>query len=373
MGKKKKKWNIPFSKWTPIVQGLSSDASEICSEASDLDSPNPLEPLEEQNERHSEEESGHSLSNDSETSETSFVDEIHEIEDTIADLETGQGNFHQPENLGLRSSRSLSDPVLQNVQLNPSSSIQPEVEDPSILLNSEHLIPPVDLIPCSSKVNGAVQLSDAHCSTSLPHDLGKTIDFEIPKIPEPSQPGNGFKGQWNNLFADNRRPIDEFMLQKVHFPASDGFLDFSDEKLVDDFMFEMPFCLIGYFFGKFPGVLALRRLCDSWSPGISFNLHNSGWIVFRFPQESTLLQVMQQGTYVLSGQILIIRRMPPFFDFAKEGRSLMPLWVILPNIPLKMMRREFLQVLGSQIGTPIMTDKLTHTMERVSFAGMLIE
>ncbi|GAB2302585.1 hypothetical protein Dimus_036590, partial [Dionaea muscipula] len=94
---------------------------------------------------------------------------------------------------------------------------------------------------------------------------------------------------------------------------------------------------------------------------------------FGFPQESTLLQVMQQSTYVLSGQILIIRRMPPFFDFAKEGRSLMPIWVILPNIPLKMMRREFLQVLGSQIGTPIMTDKLTHTMERVSFARMLIE
>ncbi|GAB2279418.1 hypothetical protein Dimus_039351 [Dionaea muscipula] len=143
-----------------------------------------------------------------------------------------------------------------------------------------------------------------------------------------------FKGNWSKLFADNRKPIEEFMLKKVQFESTDGCLDFSDESLAANFIFEAPFCLIGYFFGNFPGVEALRQLCDSWFHGITFNLHNSGWILFRFPSEAQLLSVLHKGPIVLRGQILIIRRMPPFFNFAKEGRSLMPIWVVLQNIPL---------------------------------------
>ncbi|GAB2265866.1 hypothetical protein Dimus_000897 [Dionaea muscipula] len=121
-------------------------------------------------------------------------------------------------------------------------------------------------------------------------------DGTLPTLSNPSGhhvnvENGGFKGQCNQLFADNRKPRDDFKLKKVQFQSTDGFLDFSSESIADKYMFEAPYCLIGYFFGSFPGISALRRLCDSCFPDITFCLHNSGWIIFRFPEESQLLQI----------------------------------------------------------------------------------
>ncbi|GAB2275313.1 hypothetical protein Dimus_010074 [Dionaea muscipula] len=66
MGRRKKKAPlIPYSQWTPIVQGLNFDASDVCSENSDLETAIPLEPLEEEKEMISEEDSVASSNGDS--------------------------------------------------------------------------------------------------------------------------------------------------------------------------------------------------------------------------------------------------------------------------------------------------------------------
>ncbi|GAB2299309.1 hypothetical protein Dimus_033381, partial [Dionaea muscipula] len=77
------------------------------------------------------------------------------------------------------------------------------------------------------------------------------------------------KSQWSHLFADNRKPLDDFMLKKVDIKPMDGCLDFSDPSMATEFLFEPPFCMIGYFYGIFPGVADLRRLYDSWFPATS--------------------------------------------------------------------------------------------------------
>ncbi|GAB2278371.1 hypothetical protein Dimus_013056, partial [Dionaea muscipula] len=347
-GHRKKK--VP---WVPttIVSGLGSDTNQF-----------PFlhlfDPLEEELETISENDEGTSSTDESAASMASMDEEEASLEldpkSTHPDqLLTSISGEPQPSILQLEATQVF--PNLQSLDLgqgaSSSSAMNPNPEV-NISLNE------VNSSPNPNFPSIGVE--------SLPPDP------EIGLNPAPP-PISNFKGNWSQLFADNRKPIEDFMLKKVHFAPTDGCLDFSDESLASNLLFEAPFCLIGYFFGNFPGVEALRQLCDSWYPGITFNLHNSGWILFRFPSEAQLLAVLHKGPIVVRGQILIIRRMPPFFNFAKEGRSLMPIWVVLPNIPLQLMRRECLEVIGSQIGTPIMTDKLTHTLERVSFARMLVE
>ncbi|GAB2293093.1 hypothetical protein Dimus_027306 [Dionaea muscipula] len=378
MGRRKKKKIplIPFSQWTPFVQGLNTDASDSGSEAVDPDSAPPMEPIDEEIELNSEDESCPSSNGDSAMPETS-------IDDTLADGKDSAPLQNSPLEINLMnpnaSTSSMDDmgsapeAAIEEIRANPDV---PHLDDLRCPIPGNSL--DSGLNP-SQNLEKLADLGSTECEGKRAQQARMDSSISSPSHASPAQVGlhtlkdDNFKGQWSHLFANNRKPLDDFMLKKVDIKPVNGLLDFSDPSLADEFLFEPPFCMIGYFFGSFPGVVALRRLCDSWFPGITFCLHSSGWIIFRFPEENQLLHVLQQGPCVLHGQILILRKMPRFFYFSREGRSLMPIWVIFPNIPLQLMRKEFLEVLGSQIGTPIMTDKLTHTLERVSYARILVE
>ncbi|GAB2269538.1 hypothetical protein Dimus_004458 [Dionaea muscipula] len=176
----------------------------------------------------------------------------------------------------------------------------------------------------------------------------------------------------NPKLSENRKPHVDYLLRKLDRTQIGGCIDLSGEDAAE-FLGEPPKCIVGYLSGPYPGNAAMRRLVDSWNTQVEFQLHSSGWIIFEFKEVCSLLNVLQNVPYVVRGQVLMIRRMPPFFDFGREGMSSMPIWVKLPNIPLRLMKMECLELLGSQIGTPIMTDKLTFTQERVSYARLLVE
>ncbi|GAB2272981.1 hypothetical protein Dimus_007795 [Dionaea muscipula] len=264
--RKKKKYFIPSSELTPIVVGMNSDASYGSSDGADEGSPAPLETLEEENELISENDSCPSSKADPEASDV-YIDDVVAVLDDRGVLDSS---------IHLDSSATAH-------QASPNSSIPA-----SPLLN----------IASSSKFNPRI-----HDSSSI-ENVNSICEIDLPDGTEPhapippdhaaakgdmNLPSSNFKGKWSSLFANNRKPIEDYMLKKMDVQASEGCLDFSDASLATKFMFDPPLCLIGYFFGNFPGVAALRRLCDTWAPGIIFNLHNSGWIVFRFPQEAQLL------------------------------------------------------------------------------------
>ncbi|XP_043696720.1 uncharacterized protein LOC122647361 [Telopea speciosissima] len=50
-----------------------------------------------------------------------------------------------------------------------------------------------------------------------------------------------------------------------------------------------------------------------------------------------------------------------------------PVWVSLPNLPFHFWSVEALSSIGSVIGKPIVTDKMTRSMERLSYARMCVE
>ncbi|KAK4423208.1 hypothetical protein Salat_1903600 [Sesamum alatum] len=65
--------------------------------------------------------------------------------------------------------------------------------------------------------------------------------------------------------------------------------------------------------------------------------------------------------------------MPDCFEFKEDDISITPVWAIFPSLPLECWHPNALGKIGSRLGTPIAMDSLTMSMERVSYARILVE
>lgn len=101
----------------------------------------------------------------------------------------------------------------------------------------------------------------------------------------------------------------------VHFPiltstASCQFMA-TDVDNTDDLW---KFCLIGFVAGKFPGYAPLSQyIAKHWKYHAQFTMHDSSWLIFAFPIETTMLEVLSGGPYYVFGRPLILQVMLDFF------------------------------------------------------------
>jgi hypothetical protein len=94
--------------------------------------------------------------------------------------------------------------------------------------------------------------------------------------------------------------------------------------------------LIGYSIGKTFGYTVLGKfMAHVWKCNVTLNLHDSGWLIFRFFLEADMLKVPRRGPYSVQGKPLVIKPMPPYFDFGKPDILSVPVWVCFSNLPLE--------------------------------------
>ncbi|KAL0449576.1 UNVERIFIED_CONTAM: hypothetical protein Slati_1514000 [Sesamum latifolium] len=65
--------------------------------------------------------------------------------------------------------------------------------------------------------------------------------------------------------------------------------------------------------------------------------------------------------------------MPDCFEFKEDDISVTPVWAILPSLPLECWHPNALEKIDSRLGMPIAMNSLTMTMERLSYARILVE
>ncbi|KAJ6365129.1 hypothetical protein OIU76_029992 [Salix suchowensis] len=65
--------------------------------------------------------------------------------------------------------------------------------------------------------------------------------------------------------------------------------------------------------------------------------------------------------------------MPEFFDFNSAEMSTVPVWIKLPNLPLRCWSLKSLSKIASVVGKPLQSDMLTSSMSRLSYACILVE
>jgi hypothetical protein len=95
--------------------------------------------------------------------------------------------------------------------------------------------------------------------------------------------------------------------------------------------------------------------------------------VYQFKNVDDKLVVLAEGPYLVYGRRLLLKPMTEYFDFSTEYMTKVPVWVKFPNLPLKCWSVQGLSKIASVLGKPLQSDKLTTTMERLSFARVLIE
>lgn len=93
-------------------------------------------------------------------------------------------------------------------------------------------------------------------------------------------------------------------------------------------------------------------------------------MIFRFECAEDLNKVLSAGPFE---RPLLLKVMPPFFQFGYEEQCKVPVWVKLRNLPLELWNARALSKILSRVGTPIRSDHITASMAAISYARALVE
>jgi len=69
----------------------------------------------------------------------------------------------------------------------------------------------------------------------------------------------------------------------------------------------------------------------------------------------------------------VLKSMPGYFDFAPDEMTRVRVWIKFPKLPLKCWSLKCLSKIASVLGKPLLCDKLTSMMSRLSYARVLVE
>ncbi|KAJ6377603.1 hypothetical protein OIU76_026557 [Salix suchowensis] len=247
-----------------------------------------------------------------------------------------------------------------------------------VLASSERKARPPSLASSSPEVDVVPILASSERKACPPPPASSSpeivvVTSEAPPVSNPGNANSAPLGPWKNLFASNRSPSSGSQL--LHYSE---LLDAEKCEILNDDLDcacdVWKSCLIGYVSGRFPGFRALKSMIvNDWRCEAVLNVHDSGWLIYKFRNEVDRLAVLKGGPYLVFGRPLILKEMPEFFDFNSAEMCTVPVWIKLPNLPLRCWSLKSLSKIASMVGKPLQSDMLTSSMSRLSYARILIE
>ncbi|KAI5672331.1 hypothetical protein M9H77_12695 [Catharanthus roseus] len=201
------------------------------------------------------------------------------------------------------------------------------------------------------------------CLTGVWRNSGGWFDFisSAASIFEPLEicghpPLLGFEKLAGSIM-DNRNPSKRIPHFKVE--NQNDVVEIEMEEVDDVIVTWGGYSLVGYVASCFLGIDAITRMRNSWKIPNKFNIHKSWWLVFRFDEEENRQRVLDGGTYMIYGRHLILKNMPPLFEFGAYTNSILPVWVMLPGFLVAIWNAQVLAKICSKISDPLWTNALT--------------
>ncbi|XP_071687730.1 uncharacterized protein [Rutidosis leptorrhynchoides] len=107
-------------------------------------------------------------------------------------------------------------------------------------------------------------------------------------------------------------------------------------------------------------------------------MNGKGFFFFKFSSESGMMDVHQNGPWMICNDPIILNKWSLNVSLTKEDLSKVPVWVKIYDIPLAGFTEDGLSVIASKFGRPMMFDSYTSTMcteawGRPNFARAMIE
>ncbi|KAK9690046.1 hypothetical protein RND81_09G100800 [Saponaria officinalis] len=98
-----------------------------------------------------------------------------------------------------------------------------------------------------------------------------------------------------------------------------------------------------------------------------------GWFSFRFANKEDMNAVLRRGPWSMGSHSWILKQWSPTFSSTMECVSVVPIWVLFPDLDPFMWTDTILSKMASKIGTPLFADLPTTLQARLSFARVMVE
>ncbi|XP_071718553.1 uncharacterized protein [Rutidosis leptorrhynchoides] len=107
-------------------------------------------------------------------------------------------------------------------------------------------------------------------------------------------------------------------------------------------------------------------------------MNAKGFFFFKFSSKEGMMQVIQEGPWMIRTIPIILNVWSPNVSLTKEDLKKVPVWVKLHDVPLAGFTESGLSAIASKIGRPMMLDSYTSTMcveawGRPNFARAMVE
>lgn len=182
---------------------------------------------------------------------------------------------------------------------------------------------------------------------------------DLPQSPQAT------KNTYTSTFKNSQDPNSD--LQLSFDPIDDDIIRILPEDILD----------VGsswsYALARHLGKEGLAGILKSWHTDVQVIPNTHGWITFVFSSSTKRDRVLSGGPYVVYGRTLLLKVLPPWFKIGTDELTTLPLWVTFPHLPLECWNVKLLSRIVSKVGTPLVIDKLTKSMECISYALVLLD
>ncbi|XP_074304757.1 uncharacterized protein LOC141639560 [Silene latifolia] len=98
-----------------------------------------------------------------------------------------------------------------------------------------------------------------------------------------------------------------------------------------------------------------------------------GWFSFRFTSAEDMDEVLKGGPWSMGSNSLVLKQWSPNFSMEMDKISIVPIWILFPELDPVLWSVVVLRKLASKVGKPLYADMTTTCKARLSFARVLME
>ncbi|KAF5175359.1 Zinc knuckle (CCHC-type) family protein [Thalictrum thalictroides] len=134
--------------------------------------------------------------------------------------------------------------------------------------------------------------------------------------------------------------------------------------------------VVGSFIGRRPGYAYVKDVVTRmWRLKNPFIMRANGdrMFTFEFEKEENRSIVLEMGSFHVASQQVVIRPWKLFVETESEELTTIPIWVFFKQFPIDLWDSKGFSMVGSAVGKPLFTDRLTKEKRRTSYARICIE
>ncbi|XP_074300066.1 uncharacterized protein LOC141631271 [Silene latifolia] len=145
---------------------------------------------------------------------------------------------------------------------------------------------------------------------------------------------------------------------------------------VQDEIAKWKFTLMGNVLGAKPSQQTVSEFTQkhwNFGPLPLVQYFKKGWFSFKFDSEEAMNVVLRGGPWKIGSNSLVLKQWSPHFSCIMECVTIVPVWILFPDLDPYMWTDSILSKMASKIGKPLFADLHTTCKARLSFARILVE